>query len=126
MSENKNPKNINEQDIFEDATTECMVDLKGAELQTYYLYEAIANNDLEAASQAIINGANVNASSEPCSEDDDTPLDSAALWSSSYDCSIEMIKLLRQYGATNYDLEKVKYYDKSDRCQIADYIQRKP
>lgn len=125
MSQNNNLKENEYDNIIEDAQTECMVKLKGSELKTFELYEAIANNDLQGAEQAIIEGANVNALNQPCCEDNDTPLDYAALWASSYDCTHDMIKLLRKYGATNYDLEKVEYLDKADECEIATFIQKR-
>jgi hypothetical protein len=126
MSQNNGFKNNEYDNIVEDAQTECMVKLEGKELKTFELYEAIANNDLQAAEQAILEGANVNAQNQPCwEEDNDTPLDSAAMWASSYDCTHDMIILLRKYGATNYDLEKIKYLDKADACKISDFIQKK-
>lgn len=126
MTKKHNLKENEYDNIVEDAQTECMVKLEGTDLKTFELYEAIANNDLQAAEQAILEGANVNAKNQPCWEaDNDTPLDSAAMWASSYDCELDMIKLLRKYGATNYDLEKVKYLDQADECEIANFIQKK-
>ncbi|MDR3645908.1 MAG: hypothetical protein P4L22_00020 [Candidatus Babeliales bacterium] len=126
MTKSNNSNDNQFDNIVEDAQTECMVKLEGTELKTFELYEAIANNDLEAAEKAILEGANINAQNQPCwEEDNDTPLDSAAMWSSSYDCSLDMIKLLRKFGATNYDLEKVKYLDKADECGVSEFIQKK-
>ena len=111
--------------IEPDATTECMVKLTGAEKETYILYEAISNNDLEQAEKAIKRGANTNAPNKPCSpESAETPLDAAIYWANSFNCSKDMINLLRRYGARSLNRDMDKFFEKVNDCHI-DYNKKK-
>lgn len=111
--------------FIEDATTECLVKLTGVQKETYNLYEAIANNDLEAAKRAIANGADINSSYAPCApESEETPLDAAIYWANSFDCSPNMIKLLRENGARNLNRDLDEYVQEGNDCLLEDIIKK--
>lgn len=121
---NQRKDNISD-DFIIDETTECQLKMNHIQQATQDLYDAIANNDFILAKTAIENGADINAQGEPCTESDDSPLDSAAFWANTYSCSLEMIQLLRKSGATNYSLDKVKFIQESEKCLLVDAIQHR-
>lgn len=121
----KNENEIIVDSIVEDATTECLVKLKGREKETYLLFEAIADNNLRAAEDAIKRGADTNASCKPCSpESEETPLDAAIYWAGSFDCSIDMIKLLRKYGARSLNRDMDKFFEEGNDCLLEKHIRQ--
>lgn len=119
-----NNKNIKDNFVI-DSITKCQLEMTPIEQKTQNLYDAIADNDLILAQIAIENGADINAAGEPCTEGEDTPLDWAAYWANTYDCSLEMIELLRFYGATSYDLDKIKFLEEAEKCILVKPIQKK-
>lgn len=114
-----------ENNFIEDAITECLVKLTGVQKETYNLYEAIANNDLGAAKRAIANGADINSAHAPCApESKETPLDAAIYWADSFECSPNMIKLLRENGARNLNRDLDEYVQEGNGCLLEDIIKK--
>jgi hypothetical protein len=112
-------------DFTIDDITQCQLKMGYAQQATSDLYDAIANNDFEAAKKAISRGADVNASNQPCTMNPDSPLDTAAYWANTYNCSTKMIELLRLHGARHYNLDLVKFLEESNACKLVKKIQKK-
>ncbi|HJM68970.1 MAG TPA: hypothetical protein QGF02_03430 [Candidatus Babeliales bacterium] len=99
-----------------DEQLECQLKMTEHEVSTMSLYNAIADNNIEAAKEAISKGADLNASNPPCCTNGGSPLDSAAYWAGSNDCSTEMIEFLKSAGATQFNPSRVKYVEGADQC----------
>lgn len=122
MAEKFNKNEILEAIGSLDEATECQVKLTGPQLATHQLYEAITKNDIDAARNAIENGAWVNAQCPPCATNGGTPLDCAMFWVNVYENSPDMIEFLKESGATDYNLDRAEFVAEAKRCPTLVHI----